>query len=133
MKKIIKFGLACIAVIVIVGLISGGSQGPDQTTPEKAIESYLHAIEDIDVDDMISLVNSDGGEWTKIQKDNLRKRMIEQKTSMFMSGVTMGDVIKQETTLQDGRVQVAVSVTSEGRTSFEHMVVKKVGDKWFVE
>ena len=133
MKKLLKIGAACIAVVVIIGLISGGSTEPDQTTPEKTIESYLNAIKDVDVDAMVSLANSEGREWTKIQKDNLKQNIIQQKTKMFMSGVTMGDIIKQEVTLQDGRVQVAVSVSKGGSTSFEHMVVKKVGDKWYID
>ena len=132
MKKLLKIGMVCIAVIVVIGLISNGSTEPDQTSPEKTIESYLHAIKDVDVDAMVSLVNSEGREFTKIQKDNLKQTIIQQKTQMFMSGVTMGDIIKQDQTLKDGRVQVAVSVSKGGSTSFEFIVVKKVGDKWYI-
>lgn len=110
------------------------SSSPDQTTPEKAVESYFCAIEDIDVDSMISLVDSDGDEWTRLQKENLAKSLMQQKASWLEDGITMGSVIEQTDVLQDGRVRVAVSVTdSDGKTRFTPITVKKVGEKWYID
>ena len=52
---------------------------------------------------------------------------------MEMSDKIVGNIIRREMTLEDGRVQVAVSVTdSDGKTTFDHMLVKKIGDKWYI-
>ncbi len=108
----------------------------DQSTPEKTAESFLnivsHINEDYNVDDFIKLsADLHGRKLTKLQKSNLQKAITNQQ--MEMADKIVGNIIRREMTLEDGRVQVAVSVTdSDGKTTFDHIVVKKIGDKWYI-
>ncbi len=112
------------------------SSAPDQSTPEKAVESFLNIVSHINmddnVDDFIKLsADLHGRKLTKLQKSNLEKAITNQQ--MEMADKIVGNIIRREKTLENGRVQVAVSVTdSDGTTTFDHMVVKKIGDKWYI-
>lgn len=112
------------------------SSALDQSTPEKAVESFLNIVGNISIDDNVDdfiKLSADlhERELTKLQKSNLEKAITNHQ--MEMSDKIVGNIIRREMTLEDGRVQVAVSVTdSDGKTTFEHMLVKKIGDKWYI-
>jgi len=137
LKSIIIIGVALVAIIVLIAVLSGIRTSGAYSSPEAVVEAFFKALEKEDATFMVNIIDPYYLEENSIEKKELKKNLsqIIEVTKLFAEQF---DYEVGESTVYNGEAEVEVTISieySEGEISTytEYVKTVKRDDKWYIE
>lgn len=129
--KPVLIGVAVLLVIILAFKLIGG--GGSQSSPESTVKSYVNAIDDVDIDKLISLYAPD--DRPKGDELKLAKKLMKQTLKAQDFSVSKCDIVKVKKKGKKAEVEYKIVTKYKGKknTNQDTIDVIKVDGKWYID